>query len=189
MRQHKLWWQSSYDRGLQHSLKMWPKIKDVYPDATFDICYGWDLFIKNYANNPERLRWMEKIKELMKQPGVTEHGRIGQGDMKELRKQCGIWFYPTDFEETNCIGALECQEDGVVPCVINKAGLKDTVGSGVAVDGEIWDPEVREEYLKQLLDLMGDEKRWKAEQIKGKEFVKKFYRDKIASQWVKEFTN
>jgi len=545
MRQHKLWWQSSYDRGLQHTLKMWPRIKEIYPDATFDICYGWDLFIKNYANNPERLKWMEKMKELMKQPGIQEHGRIGQDKMKELRSQCGIWFYPTDFEETNCavkdtpiftksgvksiqdvvvgdmvlthtgkwqkvskvmsrfvnenvyglkvkktpypiyftgehpilvntynrrsdsvgkrvynkkniktnwvevkdvvpmsnyvvspkiifgsktelaitdyidwkvkdgylyskggvknkwsnnikltdefmymlglfcadgsatrvekrnvfgqiqfafnsnqvsiidrikrvlpikivqtsdngsmgrfncspfsaflnkicyvnkskiipefvwdtsvelqksflngildgdgcrykgsvvfsntsrslaygvnqllvnigispsmnyskirkaytlqwkyestkshivdngdslsrritgleiskykgnvynlevendnsyvvanfvvhncIGALECQEDGVVPCVINKAGLRDTVGSGVAVEGEIWDVDVREEYFKQLIDLMGDEKRWKAEQIKGKEFVKKFYREEIAKQWITQF--
>lgn len=187
MRQHKLWFQSSYDRSISHTLKMWPRIKEIYPDATFDIAYGWDLFVKNYANNPERLKWMEKMKELMTQDGIKEHGRIGQDKLKELRSQCGIWFYPTDFDETNCIGALECQEDGVVPCVINKAGLKDTVGSGVAVNGEIWDGDVRDEYLTKLLELMGNEEKWKAEGEKGKKFVKKFYRDKIASLWIDEF--
>jgi hypothetical protein len=166
---------------------MWPKIKEKFPDTTLDICYGWDLFLKAYSNNPERLKWMDKVSELMKQEGITHHGKIGQDKLKELRKQCGIWAYTTDFEEINCIGALECQDDGVVPCVINKAALKETVGSGVKIDGEIWDPAVREEYLKQLLDLMGDEKKWKAEQIKGKEFVKKFYRQEIANLWIKEF--
>lgn len=187
MRQHKLWWQSSYDRGIQHALKMWPKIKEKFPDATFEICYGWKLFDIAYFNNPERMKWKEKMQELMKQDGITEHGRIGQDKMKELRNQCGIWFYPTDFEETNCIGALECQRDGVVPCVINKAGLKDTVGSGVRVEGEIWDPDVRQEYLKQILDLMGNETKWKEEQAKGFEFAKSFTWDKISDLWVKQF--
>ena len=186
-RQHKLWYQSSYDRGIQYPLKMWPKIKEKFPDATFDICYGWNLFDKAYSNNPERMSWKNKVVELMKQDGITEHGKIGQDKMRELRSQCGIWFYPTDFEETNCIGALECQDEGVVPCTMNKAGLKDTVGSGVVIDGEIWDPEVRENYLNALLDLMGNEKKWLEEQKKGKLFVKKFYRENIAKQWIKEF--
>jgi hypothetical protein len=70
---------------------------------------------------------------------------------------------------------------------MNKAGLKDTVGSGIAIDGEIWDPAVREEYLKQLLDLMGDEKRWLEEQKKGKEFAKSYNRESIAQLWIKNF--
>lgn len=184
---HRLWAQSSYDRGIQYALKMWPKIKEKYPDATFDICYGWSLFDKAYSNNPERMSWKNKVCELMTQEGITEHGKIGQGKMREIRSQCGIWFYPTDFEETNCIGALECQDEGVVPCTMDKAGLKDTVGSGIVTDGEIWDPEVREKYLKELLDLMGNEKRWLEEQEKGKKFVKQFYRDKIANKWMEEF--
>ena len=44
-------------------------------------------------------------------------------ELRELRKQCGIWAYTTDFDEINCIGALEAQDDGVVPCVINKARI------------------------------------------------------------------
>lgn len=187
MKQHKLWWQSSYDRGILYLLKMWPQIKKIFPDATLDIAYGWDLFYKAYANNPERMKWMDKVSELMTQEGITHHGKIGQDKLKELRKQCGIWAYTTDFEEINCIGALECQNDGVVPCVINKAALKETVGSGVKIDGEIWDPEVRAKYLKELLALMGDEKRWLEEQKKGIKFAKNFTREKIAKLWKENF--
>ena len=86
------------------------------------------------------------------------------------------------------MGALECQASGVVPCVINKAALKETVGSGVKVDGYIWDPETREEYLAKLLELMGDEKRWKAEQLKGIEFAKSYTWEALSKEWTKEFT-
>lgn len=186
-RQHKIWWQSSYDRGLVHLYRLWPKIKEKYPDATLDVAYGWDLFVKGYQNNPERMRWRDKMIELSKQEGITDHGRIGKKELKQLRKQCGIWAYTTDFDEINCIGALEAQSDGVVPCVINKAALKETVGSGVQVEGEIWDPEVRENYLTGLLDLMGDEKRWKEESLKGIEFAKSYNWETIAQQWLEHF--
>lgn len=58
---HKLFWGSSYDRGLDILLNMWPKIIEKYPDTLLVICYGWDMFIKGYANNPERMNWMERM--------------------------------------------------------------------------------------------------------------------------------
>lgn len=91
------WGQSSYDRYLDIVLWIWPKIKEQLPDATLDICYGWDLFLKAYANNPERMKWKDKLDELMKQPGITHHGRIGQDKMRKLRKKMDIWIYPTYF--------------------------------------------------------------------------------------------
>ena len=187
MRSHKLFWQSSYDRGAQHLLEMWPKIKETYPDATLDICYGWTTFDSAYANNPERQEWKSRIEKMFKQDGITHHGKIGQGEMKKIRQSCGIWAYPTHFTEIFCIGAVECQSDGLVPVVINFAALDETVGSGVKVSGDIYDSDVREEYLKQLLALMGDQERWQKESFKGMEFAKSYSWDKIALSWVNEF--
>lgn len=187
MKQHKLFWGSSYDRGIQHILKMWSKIKEKFPDATLDICYGWGLFAQRFAGNPERMTWMENMNKLMEQDGITNHGKVGREELAKIRNGCGIWVYPTDFNEINCMTALECQVSGVVPCVINKAALQETVGSGIKVDGDIYDPDTREEYLKQLLALMGDEKRWKEEQLKGVEFAKKFTWLNLAQEWIKEF--
>ena len=101
MRQHKLLYQSSYDRGLQHALKMWPKIKEKYPDAIFHIAYGWNLFLTAYRNNPERMNWKDRMDKMMEYPGIVHHGRMGQFELRDLRKTCGIWFYPTDFDEIN----------------------------------------------------------------------------------------
>ena len=90
-RHHKLFYGSSYDRGLPHLLLMWPKIKEAYPDATLDICYGWDLFVKAYNNNPERMNWKKSVSDLMHQEGITHHGRVGQSELREIRKECGVW--------------------------------------------------------------------------------------------------
>ena len=186
-RQHILGWFSSYDRGLQHLLKMWPTIKDKYPDAELHVFYGWDLFDKGYANNPERMAWKERMNKLMEYPGIKHHGRVGKTELRGWQKKIGIWAYPTDFGETNCITALDCQKVGCVPCVINYAGLRETVKSGVRVEGDIYEEEVYEEYLQQLLLLMGDEKRWKEEQVKGKEWAKENLWSKISLKWDEVF--
>lgn len=189
MKQHKLFYGSSYDRGLQHLLQMWPKIIEKFPDATLDICYGWDLFDKAFPDNPERIAWKERMVKAMHQQGITHHGRISKEELKKVREQCGIWAYPTDFTEINCITALECQQDGVVPVVINLAALKETVQSGVKIEGDIYDEggKTFDKYLTELLALMGDEKRWKEESEKGKEFAKNFAWEKISKKWEEQF--
>lgn len=185
-RQHKLFWGSSYDRGLDMLLNLWPQIKLKFPDATLDICYGWNLFISGYKDNPERMNWMNRIDQQMKQPGITHHGRLSKKELTKVRQACGIWAYPTYFTETNCITALDCQRDGVVPCTVNLAGLEDSVQSGVKVEGDIYDDETKEAWLEGLFKLMSDKRYWQAEQEKGRQWAENFTWDKIARRWEDE---
>lgn len=187
MRHHKLFYGSSYDRGLEHLLKMWPEIKAAYPDATLDICYGWNLFDTVFFNNPERLLWKEKMVKLMKQDGITDHGRVSKDKLQKVREQCGIWAYPTHFTEINCITALESQACGLVPVTIALAALQETVGSGVLVDGDIYEAETYKLYLNKLLDLMGNPDQWKKESKKAKQFAKDYDWSKIAQKWHEDF--
>jgi len=187
MRRHKLFWGSSYDRGLQYLLYMWPDIKKVYPDAELHICYGWQTFDKIAAGNPERQEWKRGMELLMQQDGIYHHGRVGKEELKKIRQSCGIWAYTSDFLEINCITALDCQRDGCVPVTMSLAALKETVGAGILIDGDIRDKKVQEKYLKELLSLMGDEKRWKELSQKGKKFANKFYWNKIADKWIGVF--
>lgn len=187
MRNHKLIYASSPDRGLDVLLEMWPEIKAKFPDATLDVAYGWKVFDMITVNNPERLQWKDRIMEQMKQPGITDHGRIGKKELRELRQSCGIWAYPTYFTEINCITALEMQRDGVVPVTVTLAALKETVGAGIKLDVDIYEREGKQAYLEALLELMGDEKRWKEEQAKGIEFASTYDWSKIAKDWTTQF--
>lgn len=187
MIQHKLWYQSSYDRGLEHLLKMWPEIKKRVPDAELGIAYGWNLFEKVYRTNPERMAWKDKMDKLMQAEGITHYGRIGQEKLRQTRREHGVWVYPSHFQEINCIGALEAQSDGLVPVVTNFAALKETVGSGVKVEGDIYLKETREKFLEELVSLMNDPKRWEAESKKAVEFAQSYSWDLVALEWSKEF--
>lgn len=187
MRNQKLFYGSSYDRGVDILLKLWPKIIDQYPKATLDICYGWDLFIVGYKDNPERLNWMGRISELMKQPGITHHGRIGKKELIDIERSCGIWVYPTYFTEINCITALETQANGLVPVTVDSFALSETVGAGVKVKGDIYDEETQEEWIKGLFEIMSSEEKWEEESKKAQLFSQGYTWPLIAKQWVGYF--
>lgn len=186
-RQHKLFYGSSYDRGLDILLFIWPDIKKAYPDAELHVCYGWELFNKIAGNNPERMQWKKSVESMMSQEGVIHHGRVGQRELAKIRESCGIWAYPTYFTEINCITALEAQADGLVPVTMTLAALSETVGAGVKIEGDIRNYEVQEQYLKALLEIMEDAEKWQGESEKAKEFAKNYTWDKIANLWLEEF--
>ncbi len=93
---------SSYDRGLEHLLKVWADVKKAVPDAELHIFYGWELFEKFYRNNPASMAWKDKMDKLMQQDGVTDHGRVPQNELKKWTEKCGVWAYPTHFGEISC---------------------------------------------------------------------------------------
>lgn len=187
MRNHKLFYGSSYDRGLDIVLRLWPRILDKFPDATLDICYGWDLFDKGYADNPERMQWKEKMNKLMEQKNIVHHGRIGQKELAKVRSECGIWAYPTYFAEIFCITAIECQLSGLVPVTMNAFALSETVGAGAKIDGDIYDEETQDAWLEALFEYMGDVDKWEAESKKAQEFAKDYSWSNVAQQWEKYF--
>lgn len=178
---------SSYDRGLEHLLGMWPAIKKEVPDAELHVFYGWQLFEKFYKDNPGSMMWMNKMREMMTQVGITDHGRVAQPDLIPELEKSGIWAYPTHFGEINCISAIKAQGYGCEPVVVNYAALKETVQFGRKVEGDIYDEETKESYKKELIDAlkspMSNEKR---EDMMN--WAKSTYSwDEVIKNWDKEF--
>lgn len=187
----KLIYASSYDRGLIHLLYMWPAIKNEYPESTLDIAYGWDLFDVSARGNPERMAFKAEVEMLMDQPGITHHGRVGKGMLGKLRNEADIWVYPTNFDEINCITALEMQADKVYPVVINRAALKETVISGIKIDGNINDKSTQESFLKALLEVMGKSSVQLQKEMKDipDKVRERFNWSRIAWMWDDQFTS
>lgn len=185
---HLMIYGSSYDRGVEHLLKMWPEIKKEVPDAELHVFYGWNLFDKVYGDNPERQAWKEKINKLMEQDGITHLGRISHQACTVEHMKAGVWAYPTHFGEISCITAMRGQCYGSIPCVINYAALKETVKWGVKIEGDIYEPEVKKLYRDALIALLKDEKY--QEEVR-KDMMEKarslFSWRKVAEQWSEEF--
>lgn len=183
----KLIYKSSYDRGLNYLLVMWPQIKKEVPEATLDIYYGWVTFDKGYSNNPQAMEWKKGMLELMKQEGITEHGRVSKEELDKATANADIWAYPTNFGETNCITALDSQKLGCVPVTMAYAGLLDTVYSGVMIEGDINQPQIQQEFIKELVSLWKDKEKYNKERQKGIDGSKKFAWSRIARLWVDHF--
>jgi len=119
---------SSYDRGLECLLKMWPEVLKQLPEATLDIYYGWDTFDKVHAKNPEQMRWRFKITQLINSlDNVTENGRVSHKELAVVMKEIKVWAYPTEFTEIHCITALKAQEAGCIPVTTGCYALEETV--------------------------------------------------------------
>lgn len=189
----KVIYTSSYDRGLENLLEIWSEVKKEVPDAELHVFYGWLLFKHFYKGNPERMSWMRKMEELLKQPGVTEHGRVSQPEMEKWMKSCGIWAYPSHFYEINCISGIKAQAYGSVPVVTDYAALKQTVQYGKKVEGEVYDnfglsPELKKSFTEELIKALKDGDWQKDQREKMTLPVREKYSwEKIAKDWTYEF--
>ena len=183
----KVIYTSSYDRGLEHLLRMWPDAKKEVPEATLEICYGWQLFDQFYKGNPGSMMWKADMEKMMQYEGITHHGRLPQKELAELMKTCGIWAYPTHFGEINCISAIKAQVYGCEPVVVNYAALKETVQFGKKVEGDVYDLEVKEEYKKELIDALKNPMKEDERQKMMLWAKEKYSWSVIASSWSDEF--
>ena len=177
-------WTSSYDRGLEHLLNIWPDVIKAVPKAQLHIFYGWQIFDVLHSNERPYMQWKEEMIKAMDQPGIIHHGRVSQKELEKWYKKCGIFAYPCHFYEISCISAMKAQAFGAVPITTATAALNETVQFGVKIKGDIWEESVKENYKKALIQALKDHK-WQASQrIKMMDWAKnKFSWANIAKSW------
>lgn len=180
---------SSYDRGLENLLAIWPKIRAEVPDATLKIAYGWGLFDVMRAGDKERIAWKEKMLGLMKQDGIEELGRLSHKDVARLMQESEVFAYPCDFEEIFAIAAAKAQLAGAIPVVGTSVGcLGETVKIGVHVTGDMKGETARARFADELIKILKDDdlkKKISAEARKAA--LKSFNWTDVAISWEKIF--
>jgi glycosyltransferase involved in cell wall biosynthesis len=179
----RLIYTSSYDRGIQHLLLMWPEIKQAVPDAELHLFYGWNTYdemVKAGARDP---KFKNGMLELMAQEGVFEHGRVGHQQLVKEFQRSGIWVYPSHFEEISCISAMKAQAAGCVPVCTDYAALLETVKVGIKVGGRCGNERTNQQLKKELINVLQDEA-WQ-EEVRKEVLNHKdeFGWDKVAQQW------
>lgn len=90
---------------------------DVY--SNFDI-YGW----------PGRNEQYEELYELCRQhPGINYHGTVSNEEVREALMNANIFAYPSIWEETSCIAAIEAMSAKVAVVCPNYGALAETTGN------------------------------------------------------------
>jgi len=94
-KQAKLIWTSAPDRGLHRALVLWHKLILKYPLSEFVVCFP------SYASIGTELD------ELLNHHSITVRHSLSKVELYSELNDSFIWFYPTTYEETFCIAALE----------------------------------------------------------------------------------
>lgn len=112
-------------RGLIEALYQFNLIRmmcDGFENASFNIYCDFETdYVKKNCN-------VEEIKKIAnKIPNVHLHGRVSKKELYQAMSKSKYWLYPTNFQETFCITAVECQLAGVIPIQSGVAALSETV--------------------------------------------------------------
>lgn len=121
----KILYASRPERGLENLIR---------PGGVMDNLPEYTLVVAMYEHFPEHMAdFYRMIFERMKaMPNVEFVGGKSNHDLRDMIAQSAAYIYPTQFEETSCILARECIEQGT-PFLTTKVGaLPETLGaSGV----------------------------------------------------------
>ena len=181
---NRLIYASSYDRGIQHLLQRWPKVKKAVPNAELHIFYGWDVYDRMAEQGFRSWDFKESMLKLMRQEGVYEHGRVGHKKLNKEFQKSSLFVYPCHFEEISCITAMKAQANGCVPVTTNYAALKETVKEGVIVEGNA--REVADKFVDRLIECL--KHNGQVEKLRDKVLLHRneFGWNKVAKQWSEE---
>jgi hypothetical protein len=177
---HRLVYASRYYRGLEDMLAYgWPIIKQAIPEAELHLYYGFN----RVEMGPDKAIWRKKMMALMEQPGVVNHGRVGQGQLIEEKAQSAIHYYGCTFEEVDCISVRESAAVGCVPVTTDFAVLseKDYCHK---VPGDPKKRATQEAVAHRIVELLQNPDELKAVREHCFEKAKDDAWDKIAKTWL-----
>ena len=109
---------SHAERGLSKVLEDWPQIQQEFPNATLKICtpeYGLEYYNQYFKE------WVDSL------DGVEFLGTLPSKDLYKVMSKSEYWYYPSSYEETFCITALEMLAHKVLPITWEWGGLKETL--------------------------------------------------------------
>lgn len=172
-------------RGLEHLIKIFPKIIQKYPTAQLHIYCSFDL--KLYGE----CFWsqVQKVKKLVEDNSfVINHGCINQQELAQEFLKSHVWFYPNDFDETYCITALEAQMSRTLCITTNRASLTEVVGDrGILIDGHPSTEQYMNTALSKLFFVLDHREIEQSYLDKGYQWAKEKTFKNLAQEWKERF--
>ncbi len=185
---YKLIYASNYQRGLELMLTHgWRIIKREIPEAVLHIYYGWDFTDLMYGNDPDYRFWKDNMIELMNQPGIVEHGKVGQDVLIAEKANAVIHYYATNFEEMEPISLKESAVVGCLPVTTNYAALAEKEYC-LKSSGDPNDPKTQEAVAYKVVELLKDPLKLEALSQNSRQIAKTETWDNIAKLWIDQLT-
>lgn len=167
---HRLIYVSRPDRGLGVLLELFPHIRQQVPDAELHI-YSYQLLGDSLD---------ELIYQKTQQPGVYLHGSLPKSDLAAEMALARLMVYPSTWQETSCIAAIEAQASGTPVVASTLAALSETVHDGVSgylIPGDPRTAEFGRRFIEAVVTLMNDDGVWQKLSLGAR------YRSELLHDW------
>lgn len=180
----KFVYSSSPDRGLHGVLSAWPYIRKYFPGAELTVTYGVEKWTKEIRWSHSRQGEIAvQIEQMMKQPGITDLGKIGQAKLAKLQMEADAWLYPLDSinaTESGCITAVENAAAGN-PLIITDCDCLPSEFGHVGVVADLpFDAKGYADCIKFVLSDIDIVQKLRRD---GRQFAESRDWAKIATQW------
>lgn len=150
---HRLIYVSRPDRGLKVLLELFPHIRKRVPGA--------ELYIYTYQLPGDKLD--DQTCLLVQQPGVYMRGSLPKAALAAEMANARLMVYPSTWQETSCIAAIEAQASGTPVITSTLAALSETVHDGISgyiIPGDPRTAEFGRRFIEAVVTLMNDDKAW-----------------------------
>lgn len=134
-------------------------VLDVY--SSFNI-YGWPQRDEQYKSVFDKCR---------EHPGINYHGAVSNEEVREALKKAHIFAYPSIWQETSCIAAIEAMSAQCAVICPNLAALPETTANFGLMYQYDEDPNVHVRRFLNLLDSVIDDY-WNERHLAKLEFQK-----------------
>ena len=124
---------SSPDRSMDVLPDLFKKVKERVPRARLQWAYGWEMLKPYVAQEPAKMRWIERTEKAMAEAGIETLGHLSHADVGKLYQRAAILAYPTEFAEIDCLSARKAQAAGCYPITTDFGALAETVEAGVKI--------------------------------------------------------
>jgi len=174
---NKFIYTSAPDRGLEHLLGIWPRIREVIPDASLWV-----------ATPPYALEWYDSYVNEM--DGVYFLGALSPSELYKQIKSAEYWVYPSQYDETYCITALEMMF-GRVKIVSTDTGnlINLLMGKGGLISTPSDVDKLKEDIFEKLLDVYNDKSLAMANLETAYNFAKNENWSNRYNQWIEMINN
>jgi len=186
----RLMYASSPDRGLRNLVPIFQLAREVVPDLELHVYYGFNN-IEKVIERAKENTWVkdrtQEILDLLEQPGIVNHGRMGQTALYQEWMKAGLWCHPSNFTETSCITCMDAQALGAVPITTPTWAVGENVKHGQFIDGNIDkdDRLTRARFVLALTQWARQPEKQEAVRAKMMPWAQEWFDwERVVTQWV-----
>ena len=156
----RLIYTSHPDRGLIYLLEIFKQLKSKYSDLELHVFSSFTTHAREVNTIPQESQIIQSFHDM---PGCYFHGNILQRDLAREYMKSAVWTYPTAFQETSCISAMEAQAAGCVILTSALAALNETVGDvGILLHETPGTSQYMTKYIQVLDRILSDDELFEA---------------------------